>query len=30
MTATATTNGRPRKQLSEQLDRMDSIIDALA
>ena len=31
MTATATTNGRPqRKQLSDQLDRMDSIIDALA
>jgi hypothetical protein len=31
MSATATTNGRPqRKQLSEQLDRMDSIIDALA
>ncbi|QDU21729.1 hypothetical protein [Urbifossiella limnaea] len=27
---TATTNGRPRKQLSEQLDRMDSIVDALA
>jgi hypothetical protein len=30
MTATATTNGKPRKQLSEQLDRMDTIIDALA
>ncbi len=30
MTATATTNGRPRKQLSDQLDRMDTIIDALA
>lgn len=30
MSATATTNGRPRKQLSEQLDRMDSIVDALA
>ena len=27
---TATTNGRPRKQLSDQLDRMDTIIDALA
>ncbi len=30
MTATAPTNGRPRKQLSDQLDRMDTIIDALA
>jgi len=30
MTAPATTNGRPRKQLSDQLDRMDTIIDALA
>ena len=31
MTATVTANGKPhRKQLSDQLDRMDSIIDALA
>jgi hypothetical protein len=31
MSATATmTNGKPRKQLSEQLDRLDSIIDVLA
>jgi hypothetical protein len=31
MSATATMNGRPhRKQLSEQLDRLDTIIDALA
>ena len=30
MTATVTANGKPRKQLSEQLDRMDTIIDALA
>ena len=31
MTATASTNGKPRrKQLSDQLDRMDVIIDALA
>ena len=30
MTATTTTNGKPRKQLSDQLDRLDSIIDALA
>lgn len=30
MTATATTNGKPRKQLSEQLDRMDTLVDALA
>lgn len=31
MTATATMNGRPqRKQLADQLDRLDSIIDTLA
>ena len=30
MTATTTTNGKPRKQLSQQLDRMDGIIDCLA
>jgi hypothetical protein len=31
MTATATTNGKPqRKQLSDQIDRLDTIIDALA
>ena len=31
MTATATMNGKPqRKQLADQLDRLDSIIDALA
>ncbi|MFM8272456.1 MAG: hypothetical protein ACKODX_09010 [Gemmata sp.] len=31
MTATATTNGKPqRKQLADQLDRLDGIIDALA
>jgi hypothetical protein len=31
MSATATLNGRPqRKQLSDQLDRLDTIIDALA
>lgn len=31
MTATATTNGKPqRKQLSDQIDRLDGIIDALA
>jgi len=31
MTATATMNGKPqRKQLGDQLDRLDSIIDALA
>lgn len=31
MTATATTNGKPqRKQLSDQIDRLDSIIDCLA
>src|SRR5688500_14001723 len=31
MSATATaTNGKPRKQLSDQLDRLDSIIDVLA
>jgi hypothetical protein len=29
MSAT-TTNGKPRKQLSDQLDRLDGIIDALA
>jgi len=28
--STATTNGRPRKQLSDQLDRLDGIIDCLA
>ena len=27
---TTTTNGKPRKQLSDQLDRLDTIIDALA
>ena len=30
MSPPATTNGRPRKQLSDQLDRLDTIIDALA
>ena len=33
MTATTTmptTNGKPRKQLADQLDRLDGIIDALA
>src|SRR5688500_12767993 len=30
MSATATTNGKHRKQLSDQLDRLDGIIDALA
>ncbi len=30
MTATATMNGKPRKQLADQLDRLDGIIDALA
>ncbi|MCE9562625.1 MAG: hypothetical protein K8U57_11300 [Planctomycetes bacterium] len=31
MAATATMNGKPqRKQLADQLDRLDSIIDALA
>ena len=31
MTSTATaTNGRPRRQLADQLDRLDGIIDALA
>ncbi len=30
MTATACTNGKPRKQLADQLDRLDGIIDALA
>jgi hypothetical protein len=29
MSATATINGKPRKQLSDQLDRLDRIIDAL-
>ena len=29
MSATATANGKPRKQLSDQLDRLDRIIDAL-
>ncbi len=29
-TATPSANGRPRKQLADQLDRMDTIIDALA
>lgn len=30
MSATTTTNGKPRKQLADQLDRLDGIIDALA
>jgi len=30
MSATSTINGKPRKQLADQLDRLDSIIDALA
>ena len=30
MSTTTATNGKPRKQLSEQLDRLDSIIDCLA
>jgi hypothetical protein len=30
MSNATATNGRPRKQLSEQLDRLDGIIDALA
>ena len=30
MSATAAINGKPRKQLADQLDRLDSIIDALA
>lgn len=30
MSLTATTNGRPRKQLSDQLDRLDAILDGLA
>ena len=29
-TTTPTTNGKPRKQLADQLDRLDGIIDALA
>jgi hypothetical protein len=29
LSATATANGKPRKQLSDQLDRLDRIIDAL-
>src|SRR5258706_13586020 len=29
MSATMTTNGKPRKQLSDQLDRLDGIMDAL-
>ena len=29
MSATMTANGKPRKQLSDQLDRLDAIIDAL-
>ena len=29
MSATMTANGKPRKQLSDQLDRLDGIIDAL-
>ena len=29
-TATATVNGKPRKQLADQLDRLDSLIDCLA
>src|SRR5947209_16774721 len=28
--SSATANGRPRKQLSDQLDRLDGIIDCLA
>jgi hypothetical protein len=30
MSATTVNNGKPRKQLSDQLDRLDGIIDALA
>lgn len=30
MSTSTATNGKPRKQLSEQLDRLDGIIDALA
>jgi hypothetical protein len=30
MSATTAANGKPRKQLSDQLDRLDGIIDALA
>jgi hypothetical protein len=30
MSVTTTTNGKPRKQLADQLDRLDGIIDALA
>jgi hypothetical protein len=30
MSATTTMNGKPRKQLADQLDRLDGIIDALA
>ena len=30
MSATTAVNGKPRKQLSDQLDRLDGIIDALA
>ena len=30
MSATTATNGKPRKQLADQLDRLDGIIDALA
>jgi hypothetical protein len=30
MSATTTTNGKPRKQLADQLDRLDGILDALA
>lgn len=30
MSAATATNGKPRKQLADQLDRLDSIIDTLA
>ena len=30
MSTTTATNGKPRKQLSDQLDRLDGIIDAMA
>src|SRR6187455_2591403 len=30
MSTTTMTNGKPRKQLADQLDRLDAIIDALA